>query len=237
LNILAVDTTTETLGIAVALDNGKSVWMAHNIGYRHGELLEPLIDRLLTDVNIRPKDLTLIVCAYGPGSFTGLRIGIATCKGLSFGIGCPLVFVSTLDAIGYGFGFFNGFVVPVIDARKERFYGAIYEKGTRIVDYFDLSKPDITTRVNDLQNIRDSALLVSGSAGMVVYESLKPAFDGKSIALDPCCDRFNPALLLRLGEKKYRENPSLNLDTEGPLYLRKSEAELGIRIDSGTGKQ
>jgi hypothetical protein len=98
--ILAVDTATTTVVVATGspdgVADGVSTWAA---GYRHGETLLPSIGRILGEQNIRRSRLTGIVVGTGPGAFTGLRVGIATAKGMAHGLGIPLVGVSTAEAL------------------------------------------------------------------------------------------------------------------------------------------
>ena len=103
------------------------------------------------------SELDLIVCSKGPGSFTGLRIGMSTAKGLSMGSGVPLVTIGTMEMMAYGLDFFDGIVVPVIDARKKRYYTAFFNNKQRITENFDLTPFEILTKIN-VQNINHSVL-------------------------------------------------------------------------------
>lgn len=98
--VLAIDTATSRIVLALARDDGTpigdSVWVA---GHRHGETLLPAIEQLLADARVARTRLTGIVVGIGPGTFTGLRVGIATAKGLAHGLGIPIVGVSTSDAL------------------------------------------------------------------------------------------------------------------------------------------
>ena len=93
-------------------------------GYRHAVTLVPWISQICRETDFSPDKLDVVIVGTGPGSFTGLRIGMASAKGLAAGAGCPLVGVPTLDAFAWGLRNAAGLVLPVIDARKNRLYAA-----------------------------------------------------------------------------------------------------------------
>lgn len=107
MNILSIDTAAEILYVGVKTDKA----FLENIramGLKHAETLIPLIRSMLKEIELSPGDLDLVVCSQGPGSFTGLRIGLATAKGISEGAGCPLVSIPTLDALAEPYRFLGG---------------------------------------------------------------------------------------------------------------------------------
>jgi tRNA threonylcarbamoyladenosine biosynthesis protein TsaB len=124
LNIIAIDTSTETLGICLKTDK-IIIRISQRANFKHAETLAPWIEKLCIEAEIRPKDFNLIVISIGPGSFTGLRIGIATAKGLAAGAECPVTGVSGLDASAWTHKYFSGTVIPVINAKKNRIYSAL----------------------------------------------------------------------------------------------------------------
>jgi tRNA threonylcarbamoyladenosine biosynthesis protein TsaB len=124
--VLGVDSSTDYLAIAVCEGNvvrAESTILAHR---RHAERIVDLIDRTLSDAGAGLADLNLLAVASGPGSFTGLRIGVSTLKGLAEGAGLPLVGVSTLDAMTHLSNWKDDLVCPLLDARMDEVYGAVY---------------------------------------------------------------------------------------------------------------
>ena len=216
VTILAFDTSSRDLSIALKTETGLFEKFISQ-GFKHSENLAGEIKNLVVTAGMSMDMLDLIVCAEGPGSFTGLRIGMATAKGISFSLGIPMVAVPTLDAMAFGFDFFDGVVVPVIDARKKRFYTALYRKGKRITDYLDISAEGITKNLVHYKRI----LLTGPDAVLFNKES-----EEKCI-LNPAANRANARFLIELGLEKYKREGSAP-DGLGPLYLRKSEAEIGI---------
>lgn len=124
--ILAIDSSTYFLSVAVS-KNDKILSSYHRfIGKKHSSKLFPVINSLLKKSEISLKNLDAIAISIGPGSFTGLRIGVAAVKGFAFGKNIPIVKVPTLDIIAHnGFGF-KGTICPILDAKKNNIYSCIY---------------------------------------------------------------------------------------------------------------
>jgi tRNA threonylcarbamoyladenosine biosynthesis protein TsaB len=127
MNILSFDTSTDHLTIAV-MKGGKAVARFHRkVGRNHSTLLVPTIARMLAKARLKTSALDLIAVGVGPGSFTGLRIGAAVAKGLSYATGVPVAAVPTFDAIAQNGAREKGVVCVVLDARKGKVYGCLYK--------------------------------------------------------------------------------------------------------------
>ncbi|MEW5814148.1 MAG: tRNA (adenosine(37)-N6)-threonylcarbamoyltransferase complex dimerization subunit type 1 TsaB [Spirochaetota bacterium] len=218
MNCLAIDTSTEIL--SVALSAGDRVYEAtRNIGLKHSEILMPLIDSLIREAGIEPKALNLVICAKGPGSFTGLRIGMATAKGIAAGAESHIVSVPTLDVIAYGLTFYDGIVVPVIDAKKKCYYTAFYMGGERITKYLDVDCHAIMNMLQPYEKV-----LLTGPHAPGLYKELPEAC---KYVLDPCHKTGRSVHLLELGIRQY-ETSGPDVSGDGPLYVRRSEAEISL---------
>jgi tRNA threonylcarbamoyl adenosine modification protein YeaZ len=126
MKLLALDTSTDYLTIAIT-DGAKVLGRMHKKAPRnHSSLLMPMISRLLKKTRLKLKDLDGFCMGVGPGSFTGLRIGAATVKGLAFVTGKDIAAVPTFDAIAKNIGRRRGVVCVVLDARKSKVYGCFY---------------------------------------------------------------------------------------------------------------
>lgn len=124
--ILAIDTSTDYLSLAVMRD-GKIVARFHRRAHmRHSSLLVPMIAKLLKRSKLRARDIDSFAISAGPGSFTGLRIGVTTVKGLAYSLKKPIVAVPTLDVIARNVKGFKGTICPVLDARKNKVYACFY---------------------------------------------------------------------------------------------------------------
>ena len=220
MNILAFDTAGSFL--STALLSGKDFFEENrSSGLRHSEYLLPAVNRLIEKAGISFDALDLIVCSRGPGSFTGLRIGMSTAKGLSAGSGAPVVSVNNLDALAFGSGFFNGVVIPLIDARKNRFYTAVYRNGKPVTDYLDISAAEIAEYASEYTDV-----LFTGPGRDLLRTELEkndvkiPAqlyYSEIEYGIGP--------VLINLGRRLYEENGA-DADDSGPLYIRLSDAEL-----------
>ena len=125
--ILAFDTTAKSASVAVCDgDRALAVYSIDN-GLTQSELLLPMAEDVLRSLKMSFSDVELLACSSGPGSFTGVRIGISLVKGLAFGKGIPCAAVSTLEALAENMRGIPGLIVPVMDARRSQVYGAIFE--------------------------------------------------------------------------------------------------------------
>jgi tRNA threonylcarbamoyladenosine biosynthesis protein TsaB len=127
LLILAVDSATPVAG--VALINEDKLIREDFVNYKktHSETLMPMINKVLSDCDCSIQDVSALAVTTGPGSFTGLRIGLATIKGLCLSSGKPVIGISTLDVIAHNIAYSEALVCPLLDARKQEVYTAIYD--------------------------------------------------------------------------------------------------------------
>ena len=213
-SVLALDTSTEVLAIGVA---SPKAWasLALRQGLQHSPSLLPIVDQLLARLDLTASSLDLVVCSLGPGSFTGIRIGLATALGIAGGRGIPVVGVSTLDAIAEPWKWHSGEVYPVIDARKGRIYTAAFSAGTRRSEYLDLTPTELAVRIEAGKD----PFLAGPDAARIL------ATLGREPDTMPCAELLDPAAFLRLGIAKFEREGADPLPLR-PLYLRKSEAEI-----------
>lgn len=223
MNIIAFDASTALLNVAIS-KNTSVVEIIKDVGLTHAESLLPAIRVLLEDIDLEKSNVELIVCSKGPGSFTGLRIGMATAKGLSAGIGCPYVSVPTLDILAFGMDHFPGAVIPVIDAKKKRVYSAVYRSGKRVSEYLDIEPSPL---IDELKRF-DSILLTGPDAEILLDEVNRLHGDSAHrFILDPNRKNGRGRALIDLGMSMYRSG-DLDDEDSSPLYIRKSEAELAL---------
>jgi tRNA threonylcarbamoyladenosine biosynthesis protein TsaB len=248
VTIIAWDTATSILSVALvcgAFSKHRAQWYVEiDAGQRHGELLMEVSDQVIKTARLKPGDVDLVVCMQGPGSFTGLRIGFAAAKGMALALKIPLLTVPTLDCMALSCSLWPGMVIPVIDAKKQCYFTALYQKEQRITEYMDVTPAQIAelmvqNRKNDLR-IREEGILLTGPDGEQVLTALKAL---RSIApdirdqihLDPWAKRGWGKELVELAQRKLQAGDGELMkelrDTSdvfsGPLYLRKSDAELG----------
>jgi tRNA threonylcarbamoyladenosine biosynthesis protein TsaB len=225
--LLALDTCTERLIAAVRADipHAADRWINLDSQGNHARDLLPAIDDLLG--GLRPDAIGV---AVGPGSFTGVRIGLATAKGLAEGWNVPLVGLKNLEAMADSWTRLvpdsTACVLPAIDARKKKFYGLLWRAGALVLEPSDLSPRDW---VEAARRLEAGPVVLTGYQGHLLAEALGADLpDGWSVL--PVHD-WAPGLLdqLALGWK----NGEFLAPDAGPRYLRLSEAEENLRLRSG----
>jgi len=235
VNILAIDSSSIVLSVALETENRvfhEEIDKANG----HSEYLMECADNLCKSAGIRPSGLNTVACMRGPGSFTGLRIGFSTAKGIALALGIPLIAVPTLDCLAYPFSTRQGLVFPVLDAKKNCFFSAFYRGGERLTDFLDASQGELLKIMSKTMVSADEPVLLTG-AGAKLFLS---RFEGpensihikeitKKINLDSEFARGRAIELLKMAKnsKLYMKS-----DIDGaPVYLRKSDAELNLTKD------
>lgn len=146
MNILAVDTSGPSLSVALTHNDQIIFECIQQNGRTHSESLLALIDAALTTGRLLPEAIDCFAVVTGPGSFTGVRIGVATVKGFVQATGKPCIGVNALEALAYGVSLYSGMVCPLQDARAGQVYCAAFSQGTRVL-------PDAAMRLDDFLDI------------------------------------------------------------------------------------
>ncbi len=220
MNTLAFDTSTDNLGIALKTEKGiYSFSLSETL--KHSEKLLPLTEMLIDTAGSSVSDINLVVCAKGPGSFTGLRIGMSTAKGIASALSIPLVSVPTLDFLASSLYIFDGAVLPVIDAKKKRYYTALFDNGRRKSEYLDVEVNEVVELIRDYDRI-----LLTGPDSGKLYEEISQvlADRGKKVFNDHSSKNSRIISCLETGIDMYLKGMS-DPDNSGPIYVRKSDAE------------
>ncbi|NRD24256.1 tRNA (adenosine(37)-N6)-threonylcarbamoyltransferase complex dimerization subunit type 1 TsaB [Winogradskyella litoriviva] len=125
--VLNIETATTNCSVSLSKDGETLVLKEDNsLGYSHAETLHLFIDEVFKSSNLKPSDIDAVAVSKGPGSYTGLRIGVSSVKGLCFALNKPLISISTLESLAHQVKFKDGFIVPMLDARRMEVYSAIY---------------------------------------------------------------------------------------------------------------
>lgn len=127
--ILNIETSTKNCSVSIA-DNGKIIAIKelNNGNYSHAEVLHPFIETILKEAKISKAKIDAIAVSKGPGSYTGLRIGVSAAKGLSFTLNKPLISIDTLTSLSYAISVTEGVIIPMLDARRMEVYAAVFDK-------------------------------------------------------------------------------------------------------------
>jgi tRNA threonylcarbamoyladenosine biosynthesis protein TsaB len=149
MNVLALDTSTSCMSVALLKDDVIACEVKLVVKLGHGGMLLSIIDEVLRKSDTPRESIGLIAVGSGPGSFTGLRIGIATAKGLAMALHCPLAGISTLDAMARGVSPSSMQIMPVMDARKHEVFCALYDnEGIRLSGHMNLKPEEIPSLVS-----------------------------------------------------------------------------------------
>jgi len=221
LNILALSTTSSSGSIAISRDDMISFISFLDIKVTHSERLMSQIDFGLKQCKMTLADIDLITIANGPGSFTGIRIGLATAKGLCMGRQIPLYPVNTLELLAHNVYGTDLHILPFIDARMEEVYAALYDSNLNEIIPPQNAKPD-----EFLQKI-DSKVLLLGD-GVKKYHQIIEASGIKYASALPHQHIPLASTLISIA-MKLPEEPKYDFDFIAdlqPYYLRKSQAEL-----------
>src|ERR1043166_9641731 len=194
----------------------------------HAAILLPLIDDLLREANIALSDVGAFAVALGPGSFTGLRIGLATVKGLVYGSNAPVIGVPTLHAVAARVDDHEGFVCPFLDAREEEVYAALFRReGSRLERVSDdVVAAPVAVLDAARRRIGSARCLFIGDA-IVTYEAIvKQALGAQALSTLGAGYPSTAAAVARIAEEKLRRGDYDAVGPLTPIYLRPSEAEL-----------
>jgi len=219
MRALAVETSTLSGG--AALLDGERVVGEYVLDVRvtHSERLLTAIDQLLTDAGWSARDLEGLAVAVGPGSFTGLRVGLSTVKGLALALSIPVAAVPTLDAMAATLPFAALPVCPVLDARKREVYASLYRWDglamRREWDYLAIAPDDLARRLDE------PVILLGDGADAIdspFARRVRPPRRGPA-----------PAVVGALGQARLALGDTVPVAELAPIYLRPSEAELKRR--------
>ncbi len=170
--ILAFETSAKAAGVALMADGRLLGESYQNTGLTHSQTLMVMAEDLMKQCGVCVADVTEVAVAAGPGSFTGVRIGVAAAKGFAWGAELPCCGVSTLEAMALGLGVWQGYVCPVMDARRSQVYQALFHVDcgnyTRIREDRAISLQELG---EDIQNLSEPIFLV-GDGSQLCYNTL-----------------------------------------------------------------
>lgn len=224
MRILSIDSATECASCAILDDNKLMGEINLNDKKQHSVILMPIVDNLLKSLQLTIKDIDGFVVSKGPGSFTGLRIGMSMIKGLSQGTNKPFVSISSLDALAYNMAYTEGIICPILDALRDNVYTALYSfENGQLIKLTDYMAIHIDELINILKQY-DSSVTFLGDATYKFMDKLMESLDKTNFAPK----HLNLAKASALGELGFNLLSSGihdELFNTSPIYLRKPQAE------------
>ena len=224
MKILAFETSAKAASVALTQE-GKLLGESYqNTSLTHSQTLMVMAQDLLRQCGVAISQLDAVAVANGPGSFTGVRIGVAAAKGLAWGAELPCVGVSTLSAMAVGLGAWQGYVCPVMDARRSQVYNALFHvdcgKYTRIREDRAISLQELG---EDVKNLSQPIFLV-GDGSVLCYNTLLEAVP--ALVLPPEHRMHQRAVGVALEAQRMMQEGAIPPAAElVPNYLRLSQAE------------
>lgn len=235
MKILGLDSSGMVAGVAVVEDD---VLLAeYNVNYKktHSQTLLPMLEEIKNMLELELDSVDAIAVASGPGSFTGLRIGSATAKGLGFALDRPLVEVPTLEGLAYNLWGVKDFVCPLLDARRNQVYTGIYEFWQAGEGHMQLKIVDpqsavdisiIIERINQLGSEQPGRAVIFLGDGVAVYRKQLAEMVKIPFSFAPAgANRQRAGSIAALGAEYYRQGRTVSAEEHRPQYLRQSQAE------------
>ncbi len=223
MRVLAIDTSTSTGGVALRDDNRLLGAISVSVDLTHSEGLMPALDALLSRCGIRVNEIDAVACSVGPGSFTGLRVGVASAQGLASARGLPCVALPTLDLLAWQAPFSQYQLCPIISARK----GWIYTRFFR----WDDKQPNPTSdeysiEIDELISKIQEQTIIYGPALPEYREMLLGVLGDECIQPPDTLNTPNPVVLAELGMKKLQQGGAISAQDLLPHYIAASQAEV-----------
>ncbi|TYQ18032.1 UNVERIFIED_CONTAM: tRNA threonylcarbamoyladenosine biosynthesis protein TsaB [Acetivibrio alkalicellulosi] len=227
MKILAIDTSTLVAAVAVMEDDKLLGEYLLNHKKTHSQKLMPMIKELLHELELKPNDIDMFAASSGPGSFTGLRIGVTTVKAMGYATSKPVVAVPTLDVIAYNILMGSYIVCPIMDARNNQVYTGLYEWNynnnvlERVSDYLALP-------INELVDIirqRGKKVVFAGDGVDIHQEYLKNELQDKCDFAPGNMRLQRASTTAHIAYMKFKKGDIDSSFEMTPFYLRKSQAE------------
>jgi tRNA threonylcarbamoyladenosine biosynthesis protein TsaB len=228
MKLLAIETSTMLGGIAV-IDNITGLFseVRLNVKSTHSERLMTEIDHILKQSGVEINDMDVFAVAIGPGSFTGLRIGLSTVKGFSFATGKPIVAVSTLEALAWNLPYCLYPVCTILDARKKEVYAALFQwQEEDFTMLMDDTSVKIDVLLEKIDRLSLGKVIFTGEGALLYKESITGVM-GENAIFPPYEKMMpSPASVASIGMKKALRGEFSEPLALVPFYIRRSEAEL-----------
>ena len=222
--ILAFDSTAKAASVAVCDD--EKLLALYNIdnGLTQSELLLPMAENMLKSLQLSFSDVDLLTAAVGPGSFTGVRIGVALVKGIAFGRDIPCVAVSTLDALAENLAGLDGIIVPCMDARRQQVYTATYRGKDGKLEKLTPDRAIAITELAAELKEYDEPIYLSGDGYEVARRGLMA--EGVTVMHTPeLLITENAYSIAKIAKRKYDTGEYVSDLEIAPTYLRVPQAE------------
>ena len=225
MRILSIETSANVASTAVTEDSTLIAEYTVNNKKTHSETLMPMIDTVLKNAQLDIGDIDLIAVSQGPGSFTGLRIGLSTAKGIAHAANIPLVGISTLKSIAYNMPYSEYIIAPVMDARRAQGYNALYEwKEGELVQIKAPRAISLEELLSELGSM-DKKAVFAGDGVFVHRDTIIKGLGDRAVFAPSSALIQKASALADIAKKEFENGNAKNCYELTPVYLRKSQAE------------
>ena len=225
MKILGIDSSGIVASAAIADEKNIIAEFTINNKQTHSQTLLPMIDMVVKMSGVQLEEIDAIAVAAGPGSFTGLRIGSSTAKGLALALNKPIVSVPTLDGLAYRLAISEGIICPIMDARRNQVYTAVYKMENGELKALSEQKAvDIHELFEELEKYNEKVVFI-GDGVDVHRETIIEEYKGKSEFAPVHMAKQSAAAVAALGMIYYNQGKAESGAEHKPVYLRKSQAE------------
>ncbi|MBE6670613.1 MAG: tRNA (adenosine(37)-N6)-threonylcarbamoyltransferase complex dimerization subunit type 1 TsaB [Ruminococcaceae bacterium] len=224
MKILALDSTAKTASVCICEDERLISIYSVTAGLNHSETLLPMVENALKTAQMNIDDIDMFAISDGPGSFTGVRIGVSLLKGLAFGKNKLCLGVSTLEALAYNLRGFKGLICPVMDARRDQVYNALFmSDGQNIKRLTEDRAIPLKELQTELESIDEENIYLCGDG----YSLTKKTIEVESMDTPMLLREQNAYSVAQTALKKYNENKDGEYTDRvlKPTYLRVPQAE------------
>ena len=224
MRILAIESSSLVASVAIVEDGVTLAEYTANFKMTHSQTLLPMIDSMVGLFGIDLATIDAIAVSGGPGSFTGLRIGSATAKGLGLALNKPLIHVPTVDGTAYNLYGAKGLICPIMDARRNQVYTGIYRFEQEFEVVMEQDAMDIAELIEKLNSMGERVIFLGD--GVPVHENKIRELMTVPFDFAPAhMNRQRAASIATLGAVYFAEGKIQTAEEHGPDYLRKSQAE------------
>ena len=232
MKILGIESAALVASVAIIDENVTIAEYTTNFKKTHSETLLPMLDEIVKMTGVDLKELSAIAISGGPGSFTGLRIGAASAKGLGLALDLPLIHVPTLDAMALNIYSSDALIVPIMDARRNQVYTGIYKNTGKL----EVIRESMAISIDELLDIlreidKEEKIVFLGDGVPVFREYIDQNFEIAHDFAPANLNRQRASNIAMLGMEMFKEGKSMVSDDMRPEYLRKSQAERERNVD------
>lgn len=224
MKALVIDSSSSNMLIS-ARNEDKTMTVSCDMGMKQSEKILPLVDFVLSQVNLDAKDIEWTALTSGPGTFTGLRLGYSVLKALTLAFSTPIYGINTMEMIASPFldsAFSDKIIVPVIDAKKDQAFACIFENGKMKSEIEDIEPADFFNKIKDIKN----EIIVTGP----IAKSFVSQFPENNLNIKVFdYPMMTTAALFDIAQKMIENGEKPLEDYDGPEYFRKSEAEINFK--------